>query len=256
MGEAMEAPRIVLTEIQKAFRLPDGKEILGIANLSFTVSDQEIVSIVGKSGCGKSTCLSIMIGLTPPSRGSVRIDALDPYADFDRFRGRVGVIFQTDRLIPWRTVLANTEIGLEVLDMPKPERQERARFWLDRLKLQEFENAYPHQLSGGMRQRVAIARAFAVNPGILFCDEAFGHLDAVTAAQLRAIFLELVHKTKKTCVFITHDVEEALEVSRRVLVFGSPARVLLSCRIEDGKVTDRNSLKTQIVRLIETGVPQ
>jgi NitT/TauT family transport system ATP-binding protein len=245
--------RIVLDRVGRIFQLADGGEVVSVADLSFAVADQEVVAIVGKTGCGKSTCLSLMLGLIPPTRGTVRIDGLDPFADFERFRGRIGVIFQTDRLIPWRGAIANAEIGLELLEVPKAERRERAAYWLGRLGLGGFENAYPHELSGGMRQRVAIARAFFVDPNILFCDEAFGHLDAVTGSQLRASFLELVSETKKTCVFVTHDIDEALDVGQRVLVFDKPAKVLWDLRTRAAAPAERAALKAEIIRVIDAG---
>lgn len=245
--------RIVLEDVRKTFRLGDGSEVVAVADMTFSAMDREILGIVGKSGGGKSTCMSLMLGLIPPSRGTVRVDGVDPHANFEGLRGRIGVIFQTDRLIPWRTALGNAEMGLEVLGVPRAERRERARHWLERVGLGGFENAFPHQLSGGMRQRVAIARAFTVNPDILFCDEAFGHLDVVTGAQLRATFMDLVQEEKKTCVFITHDIGEAIEVSHRILVFDKPARVLAERRTDVRGKQGREELMDEIVRAIESG---
>ncbi len=244
-------PMIELRGVHKKFRLPDGSEFSSVAGLDFTVAPTEIVGIVGKSGCGKSTCLNLMLGLIPPSGGRIRVGGVDPFSEFDALRGRIGVVFQTDRLVPWRTALGNTEMGLEILDAPKEERRERARYWLDRVGLSGFEDAFPHQLSGGMRQRVSIARAFTVDPEILFCDEAFGHLDVVTGAQLRATFLELVEETRKTCVFVTHSIVEAIEVSCRVLVFDKPARMLMERPTAVDGPAAKKELEEEIILAIE-----
>jgi NitT/TauT family transport system ATP-binding protein len=244
---------IELRGVYRKFQLPDGSEFFSVAGLEFSVEPNEIVSIVGKSGCGKSTCLNLMLGLLPPSEGIIRVDGVDPFREFDALRGRVGVVFQTDRLIPWRTTLENTETGLEILNMEKSERREHARYWLDRVGLSGFEDAFPYQLSGGMRQRAAIARAFTVNPDILFCDEAFGHLDVVTGAQLRATFLKLIEETRKTCVLITHSIAEAIEFSRRVLVFGKPARTLMDRRTSVRSPAEKNTLEEEIILAIEKG---
>jgi NitT/TauT family transport system ATP-binding protein len=142
--------------------------------------------------------------------------------------------------------------------MPEAERRTRAQQWLERVGLGGFENAYPHQLSGGMRQRVGIARAFCVEPEVVLCDEAFGHLDQVTATQLRGDFLELVRETHKTSVFITHDIDEAIELGNRVLVLGKPARLLMDLTISDETKRNlgaREATKTRIVAAIEANRP-
>jgi len=158
----------------KVFRI-GRRTFEAIEDLSFDINSGELVSVVGKTGCGKSTTLSIILGLEKPTRGRVTIDGSEPYNDFDSFRGKLSAVFQTDRLLPWRTALENARVGLEILQLGKKEQLDRARYWLDKLGLAGFDNAYPHELSGGMRQRVGIARAFSVDPEILLCDEAFGH---------------------------------------------------------------------------------
>ena len=149
-----------------------------------------MVAIVGQTGCGKSTFFDLMIGLEAPTEGAIHIGDKSPHTDFDHFRGRIATVFQQDRLLPWRSALDNARLPLELIGLPEAEQRERALTWLNRLGLGQFTNAYPHELSGGMRQRVAIARAFAVQPEILLADEAFGHLDEVTAAELRETFLD------------------------------------------------------------------
>ncbi|TAM88700.1 MAG: ABC transporter ATP-binding protein [Candidimonas sp.] len=194
--------------------------------LSFVVHAGETVAIVGETGCGKSTTLAMVLGLQTPSTGTVRVLGLDPFARFDALRGRVGIVFQNDRLLPWRTALENVAFGLEILHLPKEERHRRALAWLERVGLAQFVNSYPHQLSGGMRQRVSIARTFAIEPPLLLADEAFSALDELTAASLRRDLLGLIEETNKTTLFITHSVPEAASLAGRVLVLGRPGHVV------------------------------
>jgi NitT/TauT family transport system ATP-binding protein len=234
-----------------------GNSFEAIRNLSFDINGGELVSVVGKTGCGKSTTLSILLGLEKPTSGKLTIDEKEPYKEFDSFRGELSVVFQTDRLVPWRTTLENARYGLEILKLPAKEQNEKARYWLEKLGLTGFETAYPHQLSGGMRQRVGIARAFSVDPEILLCDEAFGHLDEVTARRLRADFLGLVRETKKTSIFITHDIDEAIELGDRVLVLGKPAHVLMDIKVPKNKNEPKEvrELKSTIIQAIESDEP-
>ncbi len=225
-----------------------------VKELSFTIEAGELVSVVGKTGCGKSSTLNILLGLDQPSEGSLTIDGKAPYENFDYFRGRLSAVFQTDRLLPWRKILDNAAYGLEILRIPAAERYKKARYWLDKVGLDGFTAAYPHQLSGGMRQRVGIARAFCIDPDVILCDEAFGHLDEVTATQLRADFLKLVRETHKTSIFITHDIGEAIELGSRVLVLGKPAHLLLDVTLAPDIKKDgdqRARLKEKILKTIE-----
>jgi NitT/TauT family transport system ATP-binding protein len=231
-----------------------GDSFEAVSDLSFSVHTGELVSVVGRTGCGKSSTLHMILGLERPTSGSITIDDKEPYTDFGYFRGRLAAVFQTDRLLPWRKTIDNVAYGLEILRVPEPDRRTRAQRWLERVGLGGFENAYPHQLSGGMRQRVGIARAFCVEPEVVLCDEAFGHLDEVTATQLRGDFLELVRETRKTSVFITHDIDEAIELGNRVLVLGKPARLLTALTISEEmkrNLTARDEIKTRILNAIE-----
>jgi NitT/TauT family transport system ATP-binding protein len=246
-------PKIKCHNLTKVFRLRD-QSYEAIRGLSFEVDSGELVAVVGKTGCGKSSTLNILLGLEWPTEGTLTIDGREPYRDFDFFRGKLSAVFQTDRLLPWRTVLQNATYGLEILHFGGPERAQRARHWLEKLGLTQFENAYPHQLSGGMRQRVGIARAFSINPDLLLCDEAFGHLDEVTARQLRVDFLKLVRETGKTSIFITHDIDEALELGARVLVLGKPARLLKDVAVHRDireNAAKRTEVKNKIIQAIE-----
>ena len=218
---------IEVENVRKVFRIHRDMEITVVDGLSFDVSLGEVICIVGKTGCGKSTCFNLLLGLEPVTAGRIRIEGKDPYADFKYFRTKIGAVFQTDRLLPWRNALENAVIGLELVEESQTAREETALKWLHRLGLEGFEKAYPYQLSGGMRQRVGMARAFTVNPDILLADEAFGHLDQVTSIQLRKIFLKLIKETGKTCLVVTHNIREAIEIGQRMIVLGKPCRVLL-----------------------------
>lgn len=249
--------KIECRNLTKRFRI-GGSSFAAVRDLSFAVDAGDLVSVVGKTGCGKSTLLSILLGLQKPTEGAVTIDRKEPYDDFDHFRGKLSAVFQADRLLPWRTALENAKYGLEILRVDRREQLQKARYWLEKLGLLGFESAYPHELSGGMRQRVGIARAFSVDPEILLCDEAFGHLDEVTANRLRADFLKLVRETKKTALFITHDIEEAMELGDRVLVLGKPAHLLMDIRLTKGlkdNPSGPKDLKRSIIEAIERDDP-
>jgi NitT/TauT family transport system ATP-binding protein len=214
---------------EAAYRAVDG--------LDLDVRSGEMLALLGKTGCGKSTIFNMIAGLTEPSSGTVRVAGRDPFADFDSFRGKMAIVFQNDRLLPWRTAIQNVELGLEMLDAPAAERRATAQHWLTTLGLAGRENDYPHALSGGMRQRVSIARAFATNANILLCDEPFSALDESTAGHLRAEFVRLVKEGGKTAVFITHSISEALEIGDRIVVLKRPARIAYDVSFDAG--TDR-----------------
>jgi len=226
-------PVIRFRDVSKIFPRPDGRgEFTAVDKLSFEIGQGEIVAVLGKTGCGKSTMFNIVAGLIEPSAGEARVVGHDPFREFDFFRGKIGIVFQGDRLMPWRTALANVLLGLQILDTEPEQAEETARQWLTRLGLSGHEHDYPHALSGGMRQRVSIARAFAVEPEILLCDEPFSSLDEMTARDLRAEFVRLVRQSNKTAVFITHQITEAMEIGDRVLVFHRPARIAFEARMD------------------------
>jgi NitT/TauT family transport system ATP-binding protein len=200
-----------------AYRAVDG--------LNLVVRQGQMLAILGKTGCGKSTIFNMIAGLTEPTSGAVRVSGRDPFKEFDWFRGKLAIVFQNDRLLPWRSAIQNVELGLEMLDMPAVERRESAQLWLTKLGLGGHEHDFPHALSGGMRQRVSIARAFATDANILLCDEPFSALDESTAGRLRAEFVRLVKENGKTAVFITHSISEALEIGDRIVVLKRPAMI-------------------------------
>jgi NitT/TauT family transport system ATP-binding protein len=245
--------RVEFDHVYKAFPLQTGESYVAISDLTFSIEPGEVVAIVGQTGAGKSTALNLLLGLMPPTGGAVRVNGRDPYHDFDDFRGRIGIIFQTDRLMPWRTTLANAVLGLEVLGVPKAEREAAAMRWLQKLGLGDFIHAWPHQLSGGMRQRASIARIFTLNPDILLADEAFSHLDELTARELRRDLLSLVSETRKTTLFVTHSVEEAVSLGQRILVFARPGRVVqeLSVPPDLGELA-RTALCAQVVEALSS----
>lgn len=184
-----------------------GEPVRAIKDISFDMSGQVFVSLVGPSGCGKSTLLNIVSGVETPTSGSVSVTQ-------DGRPARLGYVFQDPRLLPWRTVLQNM---LYVSDLEDEEALTNARRYLDMVGLAHAEDMFPGQLSGGMQQRVGIARAFSVGPDLLLMDEPFSHLDAITARSLREQLQELWDETKKTVLFVTHDVMEAVQLSTRVI---------------------------------------
>ena len=217
---------IHLHEVTKVFGKPGtDTAYLAVDGLNLDVRPGQMLAILGKTGCGKSTIFNMIAGLTEPTSGTVRVSGRDPFAEFDWFRGKIAIVFQNDRLLPWRSALQNVELGLEMLDTPVAERRAAAQHWLTKLGLGGHENDYPHALSGGMRQRVSIARAFATNANILLCDEPFSALDESTAGRLRAEFVRLVKENGKTAVFITHSISEALEIGDRIVVLKRPAMI-------------------------------
>jgi NitT/TauT family transport system ATP-binding protein len=247
-----EEPIVRFDSVSKCFLKPDRTgQFTAVDRLSFDIARGEIVAVLGKTGCGKSTMFNLLSGLIEPTSGTVRVLGHDPFKEFEQFRGRIGIVFQNDRLMPWRTALDNVLLGLEILDRDRKESEEIARRWLARLGLSGHENDYPHALSGGMRQRVSIARAFAVEPEILLCDEPFSSLDEMTARDLRQEFLKLVRQNGKTSVFITHHINEAMEVGDRIMVFHRPARIAYETRLDGTtRETARDEVRQNIMDVL------
>lgn len=247
------AGAIEVAGLRKVFhQTGTGEAVVAIERLDFVVRQGDMVAIVGQTGCGKSTFLNLLIGLDRPSGGRIAIGGRTPYDDFDHFRGVLAAVFQQDRLLPWRTAIDNVRLPLELLGRDAREQLERARTWLERLGLARFEGAYPHELSGGMRQRVALARAFVIEPALLLADEAFGHLDEVTAAALRTTFLDLARTEGNTAILVTHQLEEAIEMGGRILVFGRPGRLLADIDLHAWPAGRVASLRADIQRMLQS----
>jgi NitT/TauT family transport system ATP-binding protein len=237
--------------------VPDGSASgFAVKNLTFHIREHELIAVVGKTGCGKSTMFNLLIGLIEPTSGSVRVLGKNPFAQFNDLAGKISVVFQSDRLLPWRTTLENVTYGLELRKVPKEERLAAGREWLQRLGLEMHADKWPLLLSGGMRQRVSIARAFATNPDILLCDEPFSALDELTGANLRQEFHRLVKETHKTGVFITHSINEAIDIGDRILVLHSPACVAAEFSVADAlKEFSREQLKQKILDVMSDAAP-
>jgi NitT/TauT family transport system ATP-binding protein len=195
----------------------------------------------------------MIMGAIEPSRGTVRVDGRDPFRQFRELRGRLSVSFQSDRLLPWRSALENVALGLEILGQDRASREAKAVEWLANVKIVGEENVrkYPHELSGGMRQRVSLARALAVDPEIVLLDESFSQLDHVTSKTLRHDFTELVRRLGKTCVLITHRIDDALEMADRVLVLAAPARLALEVQVQAKDRVNADWLAEQHRRIAE-----
>ena len=249
-------PPIEARGLRKVFhQATTGQAVVAIERLDLSIAPREVVAIVGQTGCGKSTFFDLAIGLEAPTEGSLRIGDRSPHDDFDHFRGKIATVFQQDRLLPWRSALDNARLPLELIGLPEAEQRDRALTWLNRLGLGSFTNAYPHELSGGMRQRVAIARAFAVQPDILLADEAFGHLDEVTAAELRETFLALARECGSTAILITHQLEEAIGVGDRIVVFGRSAKLLADIHVAQWPKAKYAMLREVIQSTLQSNSP-
>jgi NitT/TauT family transport system ATP-binding protein len=197
-------------------------EIQALTDVNLSVRENEFVSIIGPSGCGKTTLLKMIDGLLPYDSGEILIAGRKVTGPGPER----AVVFQTFALLPWRTVLANVEFSLELRHVPRDQRAETAREYIRRVGLAEFENHYPHELSGGMQQRAGLARALAVNPMILLMDEPFGSVDAQTRQLLQEELLQLWQREQKTVIFVTHSMDEAVYLSDRVVVMTPrPGRV-------------------------------
>ena len=218
------AHAITVNAISKWFDTADGEPLTVLQNIDLAVPAHSIFAILGASGCGKSTLLNIISGILTPDHGNVCFSGVRA-RDFNDWRS-ISYMFQEDRLLPWRTALANVEFSLEAGDMPRAERRARAREALSLVELSGFEEAFPHQLSGGMRSRVALARSLVTEPSILLMDEPFSRLDAQTRAQMHEELLKIHEMKHMTIVFVTHDVEEAVVLADEVVVLAPrPGRV-------------------------------
>lgn len=228
MGET--ATQLEIRGVTKSFGTRSGV-IPVVRDLTFDIYERDFVSIIGPSGCGKTTIFNIIAGLLEADGGLMRYRG-EPV---DGLRGRIGYMMQKDLLFPWRTVLQNALLGLEMRDVDHREARARAMDYLDTFGLGGFENAYPSTLSGGQRQRVALIRTLVMDPDILLLDEPFSALDYQTRLHLEGVLVDAVEKSGKTVILITHDIDEAVALSKRVVVLsGRPSRVKAVHDIEIG----------------------
>ncbi|MGE5147337.1 MAG: ABC transporter ATP-binding protein [Candidatus Eiseniibacteriota bacterium] len=216
------AAHIRIDRVSHTYRPARGRPVLALDNVSLAVRDREFVALLGPSGCGKSTLLYLVGGFLPVERGAIVVaDRQVSGPGPDR-----GIVFQHFALFPWKTVLQNVLYGLEKQALPRDERLRRAREFIELVGLAGFEDSYPAQLSGGMKQRAAIARTLAIDPQILLMDEPFGALDAQTRRLMQGELLGIWQRSRKTVIFVTHDVQEAVFLAERIAVMSArPGRI-------------------------------
>jgi NitT/TauT family transport system ATP-binding protein len=219
-----QAPAVALSEVAVTFKLAEGGAYPAVERTSLAVADGEFVAIVGPTGCGKSTLLNIAAGLIAPSAGRVDIFGA-PLTGLNR---QAGYLFQAEALFPWKTALENVAIGLETAGTARSDARERAQVWLTRVGLADFGARYPHMLSGGQRKRVGLVQVLIRDPKILLMDEPFGPLDAQTRQIMGNLLLDLWNADRKAVMFVTHDLEEAIALSDRVVIMsaGPAARII------------------------------
>lgn len=234
-------PKIAVRGLTKSFQAIQGETVDAINGLDFDVGENEFVSIVGPSGCGKSTLLYIIAGFIPPTKGEVLIDRT-PISGPGPDRG---IVFQEYALFPWRTVQDNIKYGLEEKGVSRDELERTVQRYLRLMGLEGFQHKYPKELSGGMKQRVALARTLAYDPGVLLMDEPFGALDAQTRELQQDELLSIWKDRKKTVLFVTHSVDEAVYLSEKVLIMTTrPGRIKSIVDIELDRSRNREEIMT------------
>jgi NitT/TauT family transport system ATP-binding protein len=238
---ATDEAAVALNAVDVAFRLADGAVFRAVSNATLNVADGEFVSIVGPTGCGKSTLLNIAAGLLPPAAGAVDIFG-KRLSDLNR---QAGYLFQADALFPWKTALENVAIGLDIVGVPPAEARARAKDWLGKVGLGAFGDRYPHMLSGGQRKRVGLAQVLIRDPKILLMDEPFGPLDAQTRQIMGNLLLELWSADRKAVLFVTHDLEEAIALSDRVVIMsaGPASRIIGDWHVNLPRPRDISEIK-------------
>lgn len=231
---------LVIRNLTRIFARDDGSTLTAIEEVDLTISQEEFVCVLGPSGCGKTTLLRMVAGLDFATSGDILLDG-------EPIRGpnsKVGIVFQEYSLFPWRNVIDNVAFGLEMMGVGREERYQRADKYLELVGLSQFSRSYPSELSGGMRQRVAVARALALDPVVLLMDEPFGALDAQTRNLLQKELLVIWEKTRKTIMFVTHSVDEAVFLADRLIVLTPrPGRVCEVIPIDLDRPRDRTSVE-------------
>lgn len=224
-------PKLTVKDLKVCYGTNDNNTI-ALENVSLTVKDGEFVSLVGPSGCGKSTLLKAVSGLIRPEKGTILIDGNPVKGVPDE----VGFVFQNDALLPWKTIIDNVRLPLEIKGFNKAQQLEEAKRFIDMVGLKGFEEYFPNQLSGGMKKRVALARSFAYDPELYLMDEPFGPLDAQTRVKIGDSFLKMWESVGKSVLFVTHDIEEAIVLSDRVVVMSKrPGRVKAEFEVNIGR---------------------
>jgi NitT/TauT family transport system ATP-binding protein len=237
------APAVALSQVAVTFKLADGGAYPAVERTSLAVADGEFVAIVGPTGCGKSTLLNIAAGLIAPSAGSVDIFGA-PLSGLNR---QAGYLFQAEALFPWKTALENVAIGLETAGTARAEARARAQTWLTRVGLADFGARYPHMLSGGQRKRVGLVQVLIRDPKILLMDEPFGPLDAQTRQIMGNLLLDLWNADRKAVMFVTHDLEEAIALSDRVVIMsaGPAASIIGDWKVALPRPRDTAEIRTE-----------
>jgi sulfonate transport system ATP-binding protein len=232
---------VALTDLNVSFHLADDSTYTAVERATLSVADGEFVAIVGPTGCGKSTLLNVAAGLLAPSSGTVAIFG----ASLSGLNRAAGYLFQAEALFPWKTALDNVAIGLEVAGVPRAKAHARAEAWLTRVGLAGFGERYPHMLSGGQRKRVGLAQVLIRDPKILLMDEPFGPLDAQTRQIMGNLLLDLWSADRKAVLFVTHDLEEAIALSDRVVIMsaGPAARIIGDWRVPLARPRDIAEVK-------------
>jgi NitT/TauT family transport system ATP-binding protein len=251
------ADKLVAEGISKSYieSGPPQRTIEVLKEVSLSVAPGEIVSLIGPTGCGKTTLLRIMDGIIKPDSGQIRINGP---AVQDPGHSACAMVFQNFNLFPWRNVLRNVEFGLEAKGVPKEEREKIAQHYVELVGLKGYEKYHPHQLSGGMQQRVGLARAIAVNPEVVLLDEPFSAIDILLRESLQVEVLKILIKSKKSAIFVTHDAEEALFVSDRIISLATkPGRVKTTYKVDLPRAkgeseSEDNELFKERRRLIES----
>jgi NitT/TauT family transport system ATP-binding protein len=239
----VSANAVTLADVTVAFRLADRSLFTAVQHASLDIADGEFVAIVGPTGCGKSTVLNVAAGLIAPAAGTVAIGG----RKLEALNRQAGYLFQSDALFPWKTALDNVAIGLEVAGVSSEEARSRASQWLTRVGLGSFGGRYPHMLSGGQRKRVGLAQVLIRDPQILLMDEPFGPLDAQTRQIMGNLLLDLWSAARKAVIFITHDLEEAIALSDRVVIMsaGPAARIIGDWKVRLPRPRDIAEIKLE-----------
>ena len=252
----MDHRMMQVQQLNKIYSTEQGKKVHALEDINLDITTNDFVCIVGPSGCGKSTLLRILAGLDTPSSGSIHFQGR-PIAKPTR---EIGMVFQEYSLLPWRTIIDNISLGLEFNKQPKEECLNVAQHFLQLVGLEEFARAYPYELSGGMQQRVAIARALANNPQVLLMDEPFGALDAHTRILLQRELLRIWEKHRKTIIFVTHSVDEAIYLADYIVVMSAyPGRIRKIIKVDIPRPRDRanaryGQMASEILNMLEEEV--